>query len=88
MTTPRAGNPKESPEARPRMAFMVAGTRQYQGRTMKESHAHLNITPREWDRMVTIFKEILAKHKLPATETQELLDIVESTKADNVVSGG
>ncbi|MDC0661424.1 hypothetical protein N6L25_02570 [Marinobacter sp. SS21] len=55
---------------------------------MKESHAHLNITPREWDRMVTIFKEILAKHKLPATETQELLDIVESTKADNVVSGG
>lgn len=58
----------------------------YQGRGMKESHAHLNITEREWDRMETIFKEVLAKHGVPAQETQELLDIVGSTKADIVVS--
>jgi hemoglobin len=53
---------------------------------MKESHAHLNITEREWDRMVILFKEVLAKHKVPAQETQELLKIVGSTKADIVVS--
>jgi hemoglobin len=54
---------------------------------MKESHAHLNITEREWDRMVTIFKEILAKHRVPAQETQELLDIVGATKGDIVAPG-
>lgn len=64
----------------------TGGPCQYQGRTMKESHAHLNITEREWDRMVTIFKEILAKHKVPAKETEELLAIVGSTKVDIVVS--
>lgn len=66
----------------------TGGPCQYQGRTMKDSHAHLNITDREWDRMVTIFKEILAKHSVPAKETEELLGIVGSTKADIVVAGG
>lgn len=64
------------------------GPCQYHGREMKESHAHLNITEREWDRMVTIFKEVLARHRVPAKETAELLAILGSTKADIVVSGG
>ncbi len=38
--------------------------------------------------MVTIFKGILAKHGVPANETQELLDIVGSTKGDIVASAG
>jgi hemoglobin len=58
----------------------------YHGRSMKASHAHLNITEREWERMVSIFKEVLAKHGVPAQEQQELLDIVGSTKADIVVA--
>jgi hemoglobin len=53
---------------------------------MKEAHAHLNITEREWDRMVEIFKEVLAKNKVPAKETQELLKIIDSTKTDIVAS--
>jgi hemoglobin len=53
---------------------------------MRDSHAHLAITEREWERMVTICKEILAKHGVPAKETQELLDIVASTKSDIVVA--
>ncbi|HLF13506.1 MAG TPA: group 1 truncated hemoglobin [Bacteroidota bacterium] len=65
----------------------TGGACQYQGRGMKEAHAHLNITEREWDRMVTIFKGILATHKVPEKETQELLAIVGSTKGDIVVSG-
>lgn len=64
----------------------TGGPCQYHGRGMKEAHAHLNITGREWDRMVTVFKEVLAKHRVPAKETQELLDIVGTTKADIVVS--
>lgn len=65
----------------------TGGPCQYHGRGMKESHAHLNITEEEWDRMVTIFKEVLAKHDVPAQETVELLDIVGSTKADIVTAG-
>ncbi len=45
-----------------------------------------NITEREWTRMVAIFKEVLAKHRVPAKGQQELLDIVGSTKADIVVT--
>lgn len=62
----------------------TGGPCRYHGRGMKESHAHLNITEREWDRMITLFKQVLAKHEVPARETQELLDIIESTKADIV----
>jgi hemoglobin len=57
----------------------------YQGRDMNSSHAHLNITEKEWDRMVVVFKEVLAKHKVPAAETQELLAIVGSTRSDIVM---
>jgi hemoglobin len=64
----------------------TGGPCQYHGRGMRESHARLYITEREWDRMVTIFKEVLARHRVPAKETQELLDIVASTKAAIVVS--
>lgn len=64
----------------------TGGPCQYHGRSMKESHVHLNITTQEWDHMVLLFKEVLAKHKVPATEQQELLAIVGSTKAD-IVTG-
>lgn len=63
----------------------TGGPCQYHGRGMRESHAHLNITETEWDRMISIFKEILAKHQVPPKETQELLDIVNSTKGDIVM---
>lgn len=56
----------------------------YHGRDMKSSHAHLNITEHEWDRMVTIFVEILNRHGVPQAEQQELLTIVGSTKPDIV----
>jgi hemoglobin len=62
------------------------GPCQYHGRGMKEAHAHLKITEAEWDRMVAIFKDVLAKHQVPAKETQELLEVVGSTKADIVAS--
>ena len=38
--------------------------------------------------MITVFKEVLAMHRVPAKETEQLLAIVDSTKADIVVSEG
>ncbi len=59
----------------------------YQGREMKISHSHLGIAELEWGRMVALFKEVLAKHKLTANEMQALVAIVNSTKADIVDTG-
>ncbi len=63
---------------------VTGGPCKYQGRDMKTTHAELNISESEWDRMLVIFKEVLAKHQVPEAESQELLDIVASTKADIV----
>jgi len=52
---------------------------------MKESHAHLNISEREWDVMAEEFKKSLNKFKVPAAEQKELFDIVGKTKPDIVV---
>ena len=66
----------------------TGGPCQYSGRAMKESHTHLNITEAEWDRMVVILKQILERYAVPEEETQELLTILGSTKADIVMSSG
>lgn len=57
----------------------------YHGRNMKDTHVHLNISQAEWNRMVVIFKEVLAKYQVPRPEQQELLGIIATTKADIVV---
>jgi hemoglobin len=58
----------------------------YTGRGMKESHAHLNITEKEWDAMLADFRRVLNNYGVPAQEQKELFEIVESTKKDIVVS--
>jgi hemoglobin len=55
---------------------------------MKEAHAHLNVTEREWQAMVADFRVTLDKFKVPAQEQGELIKIVESTKAEIVVARG
>jgi hemoglobin len=65
---------------------VTGGPCAYSGRTMKDSHVHLNITPAEWDWMVGVFKDVLADHAVPAAEQQELLNIVGGTRADIVMA--
>lgn len=64
----------------------TGGPCQYQGRTMKDAHAHLNISEREWARMEVVFRDLLARHQVPEQEANELLAIIGSTKADIVVA--
>jgi hemoglobin len=61
------------------------GPEKYTGRGMKESHAHLNITEKEWQAMLADFKQVLDKFKVPDQEQKELFAIVESTKKDIVL---
>jgi len=63
----------------------TGGPCKYTGKAMKESHAHLNISEKEWGVMAGEFKKSLNKFKVPAAEQKELFDIVGTTKADIVV---
>ena len=58
-----------------------------QGRSMKDSHAHLNITNAEWDRMAVIFQQVLDRYAVPEDLQQELFAIVGTTKDDIVIEG-
>jgi len=64
----------------------AGGPEQYTGRSMKESHLHLNITDTEWEAIKADFKETLDKFQVPEKEQNELFTIVESTKGDIVMS--
>ncbi len=64
---------------------VTGGPCKYTGKTMKEAHAHLNISEKEWDVMTNEFKKSLDKYKVPAAEQKELFDIVGKTKGDIVV---
>src|SRR6266851_2066853 len=67
---------------------VTGGPCKYVGRTMKEAHAHLNITEAQWDAMVADFHKTLDKFKVPAKEQEELIAIVGSTKKDIVKPAG
>lgn len=56
----------------------------YTGRSMKESHAGMKITEAHWDKGVMHLKATLAKFKVGAKETEEVLGAVGSLKADIV----
>lgn len=64
---------------------LAGGPCKYTGKTMKEAHAHLNISEKEWDVMAKEFQKSLNKFKVPAPEQNELFDMVGKTKADIVV---
>lgn len=64
---------------------LSGGPCKYTGKAMKESHAHLNISEKEWDVMAKEFQESLNKFEVPAAEQQALFDMVGKTKADIVV---
>ena len=67
------------------VCMATGGPCKYTGRTMKESHKHLNITGKEWDAMVADFKVTLNKFNVPEKEQNELIAIVGSTKKDIVM---
>ena len=68
------------------MCMATGGPCGYPGRGMRESHAHLDITVQEWDRMVAVLEEVLATHGVPERETRELLELIGTTR-DAIVIG-
>src|SRR6476660_3238374 len=67
------------------VCWASGGPQRYTGRTMANSHRHLNITPREWDAFLDDLRQTLDKFSVPAGEQDELRAIVQSTYGDIVV---
>lgn len=65
---------------------VTGGPCKYTGRSMKEAHATLNISEKDWEAMVSEFKATLTQFGVPAAEQQELIGIVATTKPDIVVA--
>jgi hemoglobin len=68
------------------MCWATGGPQQYTGKSMSDSHAHLKITPSEWDAFMDDLNQTLAKFQVPAQEQKEVVAIVESTRRDIAVA--
>lgn len=66
--------------------WATGGPQVYTGRSMADSHRHLQITEAEWDAFVDDFRQTLAKFETPRSEQQELLVLLESSKSQIVVA--
>jgi hemoglobin len=67
------------------VCWAAGGPQKYTGKSMAESHGHLNINSEEWVAFVDDLQQTLDKFKVPADEQAELKAIVESTRSDIVV---
>lgn len=68
------------------VCWATGGPQKYTGRSMADSHRHLNITPQEWEAFMDDFQQTLDKFTVPAAEQAELRAIVQSTYGDIVVA--
>ena len=68
------------------VCWATGGPQRYTGKSMVDSHRHLNISPKEWDAFMDDFQQTLNKFNVPSPEQAELRTIVESTYGDIVVS--
>lgn len=67
------------------VCWATGGPQKYSGKSMYDSHAHLDITEDEWQVFLADFKATLDHYHVPAAEQAELFAIVESTKKDIVI---
>lgn len=65
----------------------TGGPQRYTGRSMHDSHAHLDITENEWQAFLDDLRQSLDKFGVEGSERAELFAIVDSTKNDIVQPG-
>ena len=68
------------------LCWAAGGPQQYSGRSMKDSHRHLEITEEEWGAFMDDLQQTLNGFDVPPPEQKEVKAIVESTHDDIVVS--
>jgi hemoglobin len=68
------------------VCWATGGPQKYTGRSMLDSHEHLDITEGEWQAFLDDLYQTFERFQVPPAERRELLAIVESTKGDIVRS--
>jgi hemoglobin len=63
----------------------TGGPQKYTGRSMHDSHKHLQITAAEWEAFLDDFRQTLDKFEVPQAEQAELKTIVGGAREDIVV---
>ena len=66
----------------------TGGPQQYTGRSMRDSHVHLDITENEWQVFLADLQACLDHFAVPKAEQGELFALVDSTKSDIVLPAG
>jgi len=64
----------------------TGGPQKYTGKAMRESHAGMKISEKDWQQFVALFKNSLDKYKVGVQEQVELVGIVASLKNEIVAS--
>jgi hemoglobin len=62
----------------------AGGPEKYAGRNMKDAHAGLRISNRDYDRFVELWKITLTARKVPDPEAREVLGLLEAQRKDIV----
>jgi hemoglobin len=67
------------------VCWATGGPQQYTGRSMRDSHVHLDITEEEWQVFLADLQACLDHFAVPKAEQGELFVLVDSTKSDIVL---
>jgi len=67
------------------VCWATGGPQQYSGRSMGDAHRHLMITDGEWAAFMDDLAQTFDRFGVPQPERQELVAIVESTRAAIVI---
>ena len=67
------------------VCWATGGPQQYTGRSMRDVHQQLLITPAEWEAFLDDFQQTMDNFGVPQAEQAELKEIVASTRGDIVV---
>ena len=70
------------------VCWATGGPQQYSGRSMRESHAHLDITEDEWQVFLADLQACLDHFAVPKAEQSEIFALIDSTKGDLVLPAG
>ena len=63
----------------------TGGPQQYTGRSMRDSHVHLDITEDEWQVFLEDLQACLDHFAVPKAEQSEIFALIDSTKSDIVL---
>jgi len=70
------------------VCWATGGPQQYTGRSMRDSHVHLDITEDEWQVFLVDLQMCLDHCAVPKAEQGEIFALVDSTKSDIVLPAG